>query len=79
MDQAIAKAQERGPSQRCSSRRPANPTNGLVDIGSTNGPWPRASATPTVNMHGVIVRQHNPRSPVSETPNTHGADLVVTS
>ncbi len=77
MDQAIAKAQERGPVAALFLETPANPTNGLVDIGRA-----RRLAEDLGGPEGrrpVLIVDNTFLGPLFQTPIAHGADLVVTS
>ena len=77
MEEAIDRARELGPIAAIFIETPANPTNGLVDIGRA-----RELAEGLSGADGrrpVIVVDNTFLGPLYQTPLAHGADLVVTS
>jgi methionine-gamma-lyase len=77
MEEAIGKARGRGPVAALFLETPANPTNGLVDIGRA-----RRLAEDLAGPEGrrpVVIVDNTLLGPLFQTPIAHGADLVVTS
>ena len=77
MEEAIGKARAHGPVAALFLETPANPTNGLVDIGRA-----RRLAEDLVGLEGrrpVVIVDNTLLGPLFQTPIAHGADLVVTS
>ncbi len=77
MEEAIGKARAHGPVAALFLETPANPTNGLVDIGRA-----RRLAEDLGGPEGrrpVVIVDNTLLGPLFQTPIAHGADLVVTS
>ena len=77
MEEAVDKAREMGPVAALYIETPANPTNGLVDIGLA-----RQSADALTGVDGrrpMVIVDNTMFGPLYQTPLAHGADLVVTS
>jgi len=77
MEEAVGKAREMGPIAALYLETPANPTNGLVDIGRA-----RQLADPVPGPGGrrpVVIVDNTMFGPLYQTPIALGADLVVTS
>ncbi len=77
MEEAIGKARAHGPVAALFLETPANPTNGLVDIGHA-----RRLTEDLVGLEGrrpVVIVDNTLLGPLFQTPIAHGADLVVTS
>jgi methionine-gamma-lyase len=77
MEEAVSQTREMGPIAALYLETPANPTNGLVDIGCARQiaeDLGRGTARrPTVIVDNTLL------GPLYQTPLAHGADLVVTS
>ncbi len=77
MEEAIGKARAHGPVAALFLETPANPTNGLVDIGRA-----RRLAEDLGDPEGrrpVVIVDNTLLGPLFQTPIANGADLVVTS
>ncbi len=77
MEEAIGRARAHGPVAGLFLETPANPTNGLVDIGRA-----RRLAEDLGGPEGrrpVVIVDNTLLGPLYQTPIAHGADLVVTS
>jgi methionine-gamma-lyase len=77
MEEAVSRARAIGPIAAIYLETPANPTNGLVDIGRAreiaDGLRGEDGKRPTVIVDNTLL------GPLYQTPLAHGADLVVTS
>ena len=77
MEEAVSQAREIGPIAALYLETPANPTNGLVDIGRARelaeDLGGGGARRPTVIVDNTLL------GPLYQTPLAHGADLVVTS
>ncbi len=77
MEEAVERARELAPVAALFLETPANPTNGLIDIGRA-----RALADGLSGPEGrrtVVIVDNTFLGPLFQTPIAHGADLVVTS
>ena len=77
MEEAVNRARAIGPIAALYLETPANPTNGLVDIGRAreiaDGIRGKDGKRPTVIVDNTML------GPLYQTPLAHGADLVITS
>jgi methionine-gamma-lyase len=76
MEDAVDRARAIGPIAALYLETPANPTNGLVDIGRARQLADGLSAD---GRRPVVIVDNTLLGPLYQTPLAHGADLVVTS
>ncbi len=77
MEEAVEKARAIGPVAALYLETPANPTNGLVDIGRARELAEGLGGAGT--KRPVVIVDNTMLGPLHQTPLKHGADLVVTS
>ncbi len=77
MEEAIGRARAVGPVAALFLETPANPTNGLVDIGRARQ-WAEDLGGPE-GRRPVVIVDNTFLGPLFQTPIAHGADLVATS
>jgi methionine-gamma-lyase len=77
MEEAVDRARALGPIAALYLETPANPTNGLVDIGRARAIAEDLSAGAA--KRPVVIVDNTMLGPLYQTPLAHGADLTVTS